>query len=107
MTAKDVAANDLSDTLAKAAVEAHRVDKAVVTLWKSQIVVAEARAKWIGVATHESKPTLSSPTATLKQQGGKPMLPRELVRMPRMESMDDVAKSNQRPKLLRTKVGML
>ena len=51
---QDWEANDLADKLAKAAVEFHRVDAADVKLWNKQMQIAEARAKWIGRATHEA-----------------------------------------------------
>ena len=43
-----------SSSTAKSAVEAHRVTPEDVTTWKEQFAVAEARAKWVGVATYEA-----------------------------------------------------
>ena len=58
---EDIAANDLSDKLAKRAVDAHRVTPGDATTWKEQFAVAEARAKWIGVATYEANNLLAFP----------------------------------------------
>ena len=45
VTARDVETNDLAGTLAKVAVEAHRVHPSAVTLWRDQMERAEARAR--------------------------------------------------------------
>jgi hypothetical protein len=47
-------ANGRADTLAKAAVEMHRVDSGVVERWQSSFEEATAAAKWIARATHEA-----------------------------------------------------
>jgi hypothetical protein len=54
VTLEDIDGNDLADRLAKRAVEAHRVAPEDVAAWKVQFAVAEARAKWIGIATYEA-----------------------------------------------------
>ena len=54
VTKKDLLGNQLADLLAKQGVEFHRVGAADVKTWKDQLLKAEGRAKWVGIATHEA-----------------------------------------------------
>ena len=52
VTRRDVWANDVADKLAKLGVEYHRVPVEEVRRWKMAHDSANARAKWIGMATY-------------------------------------------------------
>ena len=47
-------ANDRADVLAKAAVEAHRVEEGEVDRWLTYVADAQAAAVWVARATHEA-----------------------------------------------------
>ena len=49
---QDLEANGLADTLAKRAVEYHRVSRAEVRMWAEKMERTKTRAKWIGIASH-------------------------------------------------------
>ena len=51
---QDVEANGLADSLAKRAVEYHRVPRSEVRRWAVGMKQTKARAKWIGMASYEA-----------------------------------------------------
>ena len=54
VTKRDLCGNQLADELAKQAVDYHRVGEADVKLWIEELMKAECRARWVGIATHEA-----------------------------------------------------